>query len=269
MKNERKHHTLLWVIIIELLVLIIGIGLIVFTRLRSNIKENAASDVETEQVIQYELITEAATESMPEFVVPMPEISEQLLTINDWSRPGKKIKSLDYIVIHYLGNPKTTAQENHDYFESLKDLQNISMSANYVIGLEGEIIHCVPDDEVAYASNQANSYSLSIENCHPDETGRLNEATYDSLVKLTAYLTDQYNLSREQIIRHYDVTGKDCPRYYVENEDLWEQFKDDVMAYRSECEEQVRAQLTSSAATEEYIEKDDELSAFLQENAAS
>ena len=42
---------------------------------------------------------------------------------------------------------------------------------------------------------------------------------------------------REHIIRHYDVTGKECPLYYVEHEDKWEEFRDDVMNYIEECKE--------------------------------
>ena len=30
---------------------------------------------------------------------------------------------------------------------------------------------------------------------------------------------------------HYDVTGKACPKYYVENEDAWLQFKEDLLTY--------------------------------------
>jgi N-acetylmuramoyl-L-alanine amidase CwlA len=41
----------------------------------------------------------------------------------------------------------------------------------------------------------------------------------------------RYDLSAEQVIRHYDVTGKACPKYYVENEDAWEQFRVDLLAY--------------------------------------
>ena len=141
------------------------------------------------------------------------------------------VQIIKYIVVHYLGNPKTTAQQNHDYFESLKnDLDEVYMSANYIVGLDGEIIQCVPDDEIAYASNNENHESISIENCHMDDTGKLNEATYHSLVSLVAYLSEKYHLDRDHIIRHYDVTGKICPKYYVEHEERWEEFKDDVKA---------------------------------------
>ncbi len=187
---------------------------------------------------QVELDTEPQTETEveTECVVPMPEIDEQLLTINDYSRPGEEIDALEYIVIHYLANPKTTAQQNHDYFESLKDLQNTSMSANFIVGIDGEIIECVPVGEIAYASNSMNHLSVSIENCHLDDTGRFTQDTYNSCVHLTAYLAAKYGIDREHIIRHYDVTGKECPLYYVEHEDKWEEFKDDVMNYIEECQ---------------------------------
>ncbi len=179
--------------------------------------------------------TETVIEPKVQGKVPTPDIDEQLLTKNEYSRPGKKIKKVNYLVIHYLGNPGTTAQENRDYFESLKDLKNATMSSNYIIGLDGEIIQCVPDDEMAYASNNANKESISIENCNIDITGKFLKDTYISLVKLTAYLAEKYDLDRDHIIRHHDVTGKDCPLYYVENEEAWEVFLDDVMFYIELC----------------------------------
>ncbi len=263
MDRKKNHHILLRIILFELLVLFVGISIILIKGAIDRASDSN-NEAETDSDFRFELITESAADEM-RHSVPRPDIDEQLLTINEWSRPGDKVKSVDYIVIHYLGNPETTAQENHDYFESLKDLQNISMSANYVIGLSGEIIQCVPDNEVAYASNQANSYSISIENCHPDATGKLKKATYNSLVKLVAYLTDQYDLSREQIIRHYDVTGKDCPKYYVENEAAWERFRDAVMAYRAECDEKAQAEYD---ARQKKTVKDTGLSEFLEANAA-
>ena len=86
----------------------------------------------------------------------------------------------------------------------------------------------VPLDEVAYCSNNRNYDTSSIECCHPGEDGQFTQETYDSLVRLTAFLADYYGLERADIIRHYDVTGKLCPLYFVEHEDAWAQFKDDV-----------------------------------------
>lgn len=224
------------------LILLIAIAVVFLVWLipTDDIDVDSLLDEPTTIRIETEPEPETEKETEPGNVVPMPDIDEQLLTINEYSRPGTLVDAVEYVVIHYLGNPKTTAQENHDYFESLKDLQDVSMSANFVIGLEGEIIECVPPGEIAWASNSMNHLSVSIENCHLDTTGRFTEATYDSLVKLTAWLAEEYGLDRDHIIRHYDVTGKLCPLYYVENEDKWEEFKDDVMNYIEECREAAR-----------------------------
>ena len=40
-----------------------------------------------------------------------------------------------------------------------------------------------------------------------------------------------YGLTEEDLLRHYDITGKNCPKYYVQNEDAWESFLEDVKIY--------------------------------------
>ena len=157
-----------------------------------------------------------------------PEIDVQLLDINEYSRPEIESDGITGIVIHYTANPGSTAQENRDYFEGLKDTHETSASSNFVVGLEGEIIQCVPTWEVAYASNERNKDTISIECCHPDETGKFTEETYQSMVQLTAWLCRKYSLTAVTVIRHYDVTGKNCPKYFVENEEAWANFKEDV-----------------------------------------
>ena len=92
------------------------------------------------------------------------------------------------------------------------------------------IAKCIPTSEMSYATNSRNVDTLSIECCHPDETGKFNEATYDSAVKLSAWLCVRFGLTSENVIRHYDVTGKNCPKYYVENPDAWIQMKSDIAA---------------------------------------
>lgn len=151
------------------------------------------------------------------------------LPINEYSRPGTLIGKVNAIVIHYIGNPDTTAWQNRNYFANLEITEETYASSNFIIGLDGEIMQCVPVDEVAYASNNRNEDTISIELCHPDETGQFTEETYASAVRLTAWLCEQYGLTSADIIRHFDVTGKICPKYFVENEDAWEAFKADVM----------------------------------------
>lgn len=155
-------------------------------------------------------------------------IDHQLIPVDGTSRRGETLDDIKDIVIHYVGNPGTTAQNNHDYYTNADS----TVSSHFIVGLDGEIIQCVPVNEKSSASNWRNNDTISIENCHPDETGKFNDATYQSLVKLTAYLLAQTGLNEEHIIRHYDITEKQCPLYFVEHEDAWEQFKQDVASYR-------------------------------------
>lgn len=157
-----------------------------------------------------------------------PDIDVELLTPNEYSRPGIATGKITGIVVHYTANPGAGARNNRDYFEGLKDSHVTKASSNFVVGLEGEIIQCVPTWEVAYASNSRNTDTVSIECCHPDETGKFNDATYHSMVELCAWLCLKFDLNEEDVIRHYDVTGKNCPKYFVEHEDAWVQFKSDV-----------------------------------------
>ncbi|WP_434309160.1 peptidoglycan recognition protein family protein [Hominifimenecus sp. rT4P-3] len=165
-------------------------------------------------------------------------ITEKYLTVNPYSRPGQKLPGgVKGIVVHYVANPGTTAENNRNYFENLKNNGDTYASSNFIVGLDGEILACVPVDEVAYASNNRNDDTLSIECCHPDETGQFNEKTYASVVKLTAYLCSRYHLDPlKDVIRHYDVSGKACPLYFVEHEDAWGAFREDVKKAMEEME---------------------------------
>ncbi len=156
-------------------------------------------------------------------------VEEALLPINEYSRPGTWLDGVSGVVIHYTGNPGTSARQNRDYFAGLARSGESYVSSNFIVGLEGEALVCVPVNEVAYASGERNRDTLSIEVCHPDETGEFGEETYRSLVKLVQWLVDRYGLEREDILRHYDVMGKECPRYYVRNPDAWEGFLDELV----------------------------------------
>lgn len=164
--------------------------------------------------------------------VAVPEyVNVNLLTPNEYSRPQIPLEKVNGIVVHYVANPCSTALENRNYFEGLKDQtgsKTTSVSSHFVIGLEGEVVQCVPLNEVAYASNNRNSDTISIECCHPDDSGEFTSATYESLVRLTRWLMEEYGLDTSQVIRHYDVTGKLCPKAFVERPEAWEQFQADL-----------------------------------------
>lgn len=166
------------------------------------------------------------------------QIKEQFLTPNKYSRPQILLKKVTKIAVHYVGNANTSAAANRSFFEGLKDqipdkngvwrlnkdgsiylykgekVKIAYRSSHFLVGLQGEVIQCLPLNEWSYCTNEANGYSISIECCHPDASGKFTEATEQSLAELCAYLIEKFGLGVDDIIRHYDVTGKACPLYW-------------------------------------------------------
>ena len=167
----------------------------------------------------------ASSPETPDWVI------KDYLTPNEYSRPQTPLTKVNGVVVHYTGNPGTTALQNRSYFENLGITGERSASAHFVIGYEGEIIQCLPLDEIAYAVKTRNYDSISIECCFVDENGKFTDATYQSLLQLTAWLLREYKLTPNDVLRHYDVGGKKCPLYFVEHEDSWEQFRQDLTDY--------------------------------------
>lgn len=157
-------------------------------------------------------------------------VDQAFIDLDGDARDGTPLSQVRDIVIHYVGNPSTSAMANRNYFNQ----PGVEVSSHFVVGLEGEIVQCLPLWEKSAASNHRNGDTISIEVCHPDETGKFGDKTYDSLIRLAAWLCRQLGLNEKNLIRHYDVTGKLCPLYYVEHEDAWEQLKADVKARMQE-----------------------------------
>ena len=178
------------------------------------------------------------------------KIIEKYLTKNPYSRPGTPLKEVKGIVIHWVGNPNTSAEINRNYFESLKSQSQALgvryASAHFIIGLQGEVIQCLLENEVGYhvgadkykekavaeLSTYPNNCTLGIELCHLNWDGEFAIQTLQSCKELILELCERYSLGRNNVYRHFDITGKDCPRYFL-NENLWEQFLSFVF-YRGE-----------------------------------
>ena len=162
-------------------------------------------------------------------------IQEMFLTPNKYSRPQIPLKEVKKIAVHYVGNPNTSALSNRNYFENCKEGGRY-VSSHYIVGLKGEVIQCIPTDEWSYCTNQANGYSISIECCHPKSDGIFNDSTYVSLCELCAMLLKKFNLTTNDLIRHYQITGKQCPIHWCptkyQSEAVatarWNRFKQDV-----------------------------------------
>jgi N-acetylmuramoyl-L-alanine amidase CwlA len=135
-----------------------------------------------------------------------------------------------------VGNPGSSALANRNWFENGSGGAN--SSAHYIVGLNGEILRCVPENECAAHAGKSygaewtemsktnNSRFIGIESCHPGADGKFNEQTTNSLVELVADICLRYKLNPDtDVYRHYDVCGKSCPLYYVNNPVEWTALK--------------------------------------------
>lgn len=108
-------------------------------------------------------------------------------------------------------------------------------SAHFVMDLDGTIYEYVPMKRIAWTTNSANYYSIGIECATTGTNDHYSDKEYVSMVKLGAWLAQYYGLDpRKDFIRHTDVVGrayKICPKYFVDHEDKWKQFKLDCYNY--------------------------------------
>ena len=220
-KKERTRQLLIRAGICIGVVLVVIIVVLIFVKSISSDKATEKQNTEDAVLLH-------------KYIDQQPTLDVQLLDVNKYSRPGLQLEKVNGIVVHYTANPGTTAQQNRDYFQGLAQSGKTYASSHFVIGLEGEIVQCIPCSEISYASNDRNKDTISIECCIEDETGKFNNKTYDSLVRLTTWLMGRYELRSADVIRHYDVTGKACPKYFVDHEDSWEKFHKDLIDYIKE-----------------------------------
>lgn len=143
-------------------------------------------------------------------------------------------RDIEYIVIHYTSNKGDTANNNAVYFSRQK--LNPPASAHYFVD-ENEIWQSVHDADIAWHCGAKtykhkscrNANSLGIEICMNDKDDNIRLKSIENAIKLTKMLMQKYNIGIDNVIRHYDVTGKDCPAPMVENEDLWTSFKQSLL----------------------------------------
>lgn len=160
------------------------------------------------------------------------------LLLTNKNRPKIKLKKLKGIVIHWTANENAGANAlaNRNYFNNTSR----GASAHYIVD-DRSIIQCIPDDEVAYhvgakkyrsdglkiseSPHGPNYFLIGIEMC-VNKDGVWNK-TYQNTIDLVVYLLKKYSLSVDDLYRHYDITGKDCPRMMIDERE-WNNFKNDV-----------------------------------------
>ena len=142
-------------------------------------------------------------------------------------RPGRA-DAVRYIVLHYTGNRGDTAKNNADYFARAVT----KTSAHYFVD-EKEVWQSVKDTDTAYHCGRSdgkyrhpkcrNANSIGVEMC--DSVGGVKNAVLANTVTLVKALMKKYSVPVENVVRHYDVTGKSCPAPWVEDEGAWADFK--------------------------------------------
>ncbi len=221
--RRRKKIAARATVLVFLILLIVLAVFLLYKLIAGLSKKEEPGRVFNSNVVRREVIKANDTER--------PPVTENFLTVNEYSRPGEELKKIKNVFVHYTANKGTSAAQNRSYFENLGTTGETSASAHFIIGYEGEIIQCIPLNEIAYAVMGRNYDSVSIECCYLEEDGKFTDATYRSLIQLSAWLLREYKLAPEDMRRHYDEGGKKCPLYYVEHEEAWQQFLYDLEQY--------------------------------------
>ncbi|WP_352400160.1 N-acetylmuramoyl-L-alanine amidase [Anaerotignum sp.] len=150
-------------------------------------------------------------------------------------------KGIKYIVIHYTANDGDSDESNGRYFQD----HIVEASAHYFVD-DDSITQSVADNYVAWSvggkkypscattgggewhGKCTNNNSISVELCDSIRNGKYDftPGTLENAVGLVQVLMKKYNVPIENVIRHFDVVGKICPRPFVEDEKAWEDFKE-------------------------------------------
>lgn len=146
---------------------------------------------------------------------------------------------IKYLVYHYTANDGDTDEANAKYFHNNvvkasahrfvdDDSVTISVPDNYVAwhcggGLQGSKGH-------TYYKKCTNTNSIGIEMCDTKRNGKyeVTPKTRSNAIALGKEIVKKYGIKKENVIRHYDVTGKNCPAYFVKDEEAWIKFRNEI-----------------------------------------
>lgn len=167
---------------------------------------------------------------------------------------AKKNRDIKYIVIHYTAGVTSkagSALNTAVWFGS----GDASASSDFIVD-DSDIVQYNEDIKNKYTwhcggnkyatkggklyGKCTNANSIGIEVCSTNSTGKMqnaNDKTYsftdsavNNTVSLVKFLMEKYDIPAENVIRHYDVTGKPCPGIIGWNldsssEEKWLDFK--------------------------------------------
>lgn len=169
------------------------------------------------------------------------EIKQKLAHESNYKQANRNEYNIKYIVIHYTANDGDKAIDNCNYFANNK---NLNSSAHYFVD-ENEIVQSVLQKDIAWHCGSKlykhkycrNSNSIGIEICSRKDKNNnyyFKNETIKNAIDLTRYLMQLYNISSDDVIRHYDVTGKVCPAPFIdlniiEKPKIWIDFKNNLI----------------------------------------
>lgn len=171
------------------------------------------------------------------------KIIDKWVTPNPYSRPKTKMSKVKGIVVHWVAVPYGSASGVFNFFEGRKNGKNNYGSAHETIDLDGSIWRMIPENEIAYhvgavkykeralkeLSTYPNNCTYGIECTHIDAKGKMSDTVYNTLVERVADLCKRWSLDPlKNLYLHYDITGKDCHKWFVDNPKEWELFKNKV-----------------------------------------
>ena len=157
-----------------------------------------------------------------------------------------RAQPVSFLVFHYVG-ATGGAEANAKYYSRTP---GIGASAHYFVGHASEgaaIWQSVSEADTAWHCGAKsyrhpicrNANSIGIEMCcHLDAQGNwtIDEATMAAAAELGRDIMARYGIPLENVLRHYDVTGKLCPRPLID-EGKWAAFKarleDDMVSYKT------------------------------------
>ncbi len=158
---------------------------------------------------------------------------------NTKNHGGKRASSeIKFIVIHYTANDGDKDENNGKYFAN----NVVKASAHYFVDSDS-VTQSVRDNYIAWAvggkkytntkggtlyGKCTNTNSISIELCDDVKNGVIypSAKTIENALDLTKKLMKKYNIPASNVIRHYDVTGKQCPAYWVDDAKWEKEFHD-------------------------------------------
>ena len=136
-------------------------------------------------------------------------LKEDILKKGHRRRPGGRYSKAS-ITIHSTGNSSSIARGERAWLDNAEN--NRDASWHYVVG-NGTVIQAIPEEEEAWhcGATEGNRHSISVEICESGD----RRAVLETAAAFVADLLEKYGWGVEKLKRHYDWTGKDCPRILI------------------------------------------------------